>query len=152
MLHHQGAIKNNEAQPDEKQNNKAPNEADKDPNKANKEPNEESKIPVATMEAEEYVVTPPWEAPPKLPSGVDWPTEGKAKGKTHPQQVPQWVTKSRALLSRPYGVMDCREKGCTNPGRAWSKGPYQMEYYCDVHRLLLQKKWREQSKLNRAKH
>ena len=137
MSHCQGSRKDDEMQPDKKQ----PNE----------NPNKDSKTPEAPMEVEVYVEVPPWEAPPKLLAGLDWPTEGKAKGKTHPQHIPEWVTNSRVLLSGPYGVTDCKEEGCTNPGRAWSKGMLWKEYYCDVHHLLLWKKHWEQSKLNRAK-
>ena len=99
---------------------------------------------------EESIAVPPWEVPPKLPEGLAKPTEGKAKGKVHPKQVPEWVASSRMLLLGYYGITNCKVEGCTNLGRAWSKGD-QKEYHCDDHCQLLKEKRHKQSAINQAK-
>ena len=130
MPHPQGCLKDSETQPSNNPNK------DHDPQVA---PIKESKE------------IPPWVVPPKLPSTLEGPTEEKAKGKTHLQQVPEWVASSKALLLGHYGVTDCRVEGCCNLGCAWSKGKDLKEYYCNNHRQLLKQKHREQSARCREK-
>ena len=88
---------------------------------------------------------------PKLPSTLEDPTKGKAKGKMHLQQVPEWVASNKACLLGHYEVTNCRVEGCCNPGHAWSKGKEWIEYYCDEHQQLLKQKHWEQSAWCREK-
>ena len=124
MLHPQGLPKDSKKQPDN-------------------QPNEAHDPPVALVE--ESIEVPPWVVPPKLLTGVEKPNEGKAKGKTHPQQVPEWVANSKVCLLGHYGITNCRVEGCCNPGCTWSKGMAQIKYYCNNHCKLLKKKHQEQS-------
>ena len=112
MLHPQGLPKDSKKQPDD-------------------QPNKDCDPPVAPVEKSKEV--PPWVALPKLPTGMENPTKGKAKEKMHSQQVPEWVANSRACLLGHYGVTNCRVEECCNPGWAWSKGKDQIKYNCNEH-------------------